>query len=550
MKQNLNILLFLILLLASVLRIYKVSEYPQGLYWDEVAIGYNAYSVLQTGKDEYGKLLPITFESFQDSKLPGYIYLTSISELFFGVTSFAVRFISVVSGVVSVYLVYLISKKLFKNKQLFFIPFVSAFLMAISPWALQFSRVGFEANTALTVSLFAIYFYLQFLKNNRSYYLAILFVCLSCYFYYQEWIFFPFFILITSIFLYKSICVSLKKIVLGGLLVLILLSPLLYTFFLSGSETRLSHVENIITDPDVIKESVAIRAEEKNYLVGTLLYNRRVVRLNAFLKAYITHFSPDYLFFTGDPNLRHSILDIGMMYMWLMPFFVLGFSFIVAREKFARIIIIPWLLLSPISASISYPVPHGLRSLLMLPVVEMISAVGILWVLTILKRNLHRKVYLVSVFIVVIICSYYLMNYFYNYYQLSSKNSSYWAYGHRDIFEFTQSVKDQYSNIYVTGKYWRPYIFMLFYTRYSPKEYHNNPNHTMIDKYYFGYASHDTSDPRYIYDEDLVNKLREGSNNLLVLAPDEVKDGDRVIKTIDFLNGIPAFVIIESRPEI
>ena len=51
-------------------------------------------------------------------------------------------------------------------------------------------------------------------------------------------------------------------------------------------------------------------------------------------------------------------------------------------------------------------------------------------------------------------------------------------------------------------------------------------------------------------DEDLVNKLREGPNNLLVLAPDEVKDGDRVIKTIDFLNGIPAFVIIESRPEI
>ena len=108
MKQNLNILLFLILLLASVLRIYKVSEYPQGLYWDEVAIGYNAYSVLQTGKDEYGKLLPITFESFQDSKLPGYIYLTSIAELFFGATSFAVRFISVVSGVVSVYLIYLI----------------------------------------------------------------------------------------------------------------------------------------------------------------------------------------------------------------------------------------------------------------------------------------------------------------------------------------------------------------------------------------------------------------------------------------------------------
>ena len=78
----------LIILLAFVLRFYRVADHPHDLYVDEVGIGYNAWSILKTGKDEYGIPHPLFFQSFNDYKLPVYIYLTSISEALFGKTPF------------------------------------------------------------------------------------------------------------------------------------------------------------------------------------------------------------------------------------------------------------------------------------------------------------------------------------------------------------------------------------------------------------------------------------------------------------------------------
>lgn len=550
MKSASKLLLFIILIFASLLRFYEINRFPQGLYWDEVAIGYNAYSIIKTGSDEYGKFLPITFESFQDSKLPGYIYLTSLSELLFGLTPFAVRFVSILSGIISVFFVYAITKELSSGRNLNKVPYVAALFMSISPWALQFSRAGFEANTALTISLVAVYFFIRFVKSGKFFYRSIIFTVLSFYFYYQEWVFFPLFILTVILLLYKSIYLSFKQIIKGFILGFILLIPLIYAFFLSGSETRLSHVDNILKDPEVIKESIQLRSGEDNVFLGTLLHNRHSARLNAFSRSYISHFSPEYLFFTGDGNPRHSVSDIGMMHTFLLPFFVLGLIYIVSHQRFARVILVLWLIYSPISASVSTPVPHSLRSLLMLPVVEIIAAYGFIWFVTYIKRHTSKLIYTMSLCIFLLIYGYYFMNYLYQYYVASSKNSSYWAYGHEELFTYTQSVRQDYDKIYVTGHYWRPYIFMLFYTAYPPHSYQENGSHTEIGQYRFGHASYDSSDPHYVYSDTLVDEIRNEGNNLLVLAPGEVKEDDHVIKTINFLNNTPAFVIVKSRPEM
>jgi len=86
------VLLFAIILIAFLLRVIKLSDIPASLSHDEVAIGYNAWSILKTGRDEYGVKFPLLFRSFDDYKLPGYVYLTAFSEFIFGLTPFAVRF--------------------------------------------------------------------------------------------------------------------------------------------------------------------------------------------------------------------------------------------------------------------------------------------------------------------------------------------------------------------------------------------------------------------------------------------------------------------------
>src|SRR3989344_4753279 len=117
MKKHLPIIL--ILLLAAALRFIQLGKNPPGLYWDEVSLGYNAYSILKTGKDEHGEFLPLArFKAFGDYKPPGYIYATVPSIALFGLNEFAVRFPSALAGVFMVWLTYLLIKELFSNHKL------------------------------------------------------------------------------------------------------------------------------------------------------------------------------------------------------------------------------------------------------------------------------------------------------------------------------------------------------------------------------------------------------------------------------------------------
>src|SRR3989344_3343084 len=105
--------IFPILILAAILRIWQLGSLPPSLTPDEVALGYNAYSILKTGRDEYGKLLPVVFKSFGDFKPGLYVYWTVPFVAIFGLNEFGTRIPSAVAGIISVYLLYLVLQKLF-----------------------------------------------------------------------------------------------------------------------------------------------------------------------------------------------------------------------------------------------------------------------------------------------------------------------------------------------------------------------------------------------------------------------------------------------------
>ena len=109
------LVLALIIATALFLRVYKINSNPPGLTPDEASLGYNAYSILKTGKDEYGTFMPIIFKSFGDYKPGLYVYLTVPFVAILGLNETAVRLPSVFSGVFTVFLIYLISKELFKR---------------------------------------------------------------------------------------------------------------------------------------------------------------------------------------------------------------------------------------------------------------------------------------------------------------------------------------------------------------------------------------------------------------------------------------------------
>src|SRR3989344_4023982 len=160
LKNNLPIIS--IIVIAIFFRFINLPNIPVGFNDDEAAFGYNAYSILKTGMDEWGRFLPFpAFESFGDWKLLVFLFLTAITQFFFGLNEFATRFPSALFGVFAVFACYLLSKRLFDKK----VALLAALFLAISPWHIVASRNAFESDLLVFFITISTYFFLVGLKN-------------------------------------------------------------------------------------------------------------------------------------------------------------------------------------------------------------------------------------------------------------------------------------------------------------------------------------------------------------------------------------------------
>ena len=169
-------LLPLIIILGLFLRLWQLPNLPPSLNWDEVSLGYNAYSILKTGRDEWGTKLPLIFRAYGDYKLPVYIYASIPFIALFGLNLWTVKIISVLAGTALIYIACLTVKKITKNQ---FLSLVAAALIAFSPWSIFLSRIALEAN------LFFISFCHLFLFSDFQKTFTFQFIFLSLSFYLQ-----------------------------------------------------------------------------------------------------------------------------------------------------------------------------------------------------------------------------------------------------------------------------------------------------------------------------------------------------------------------------
>ncbi len=98
-----NIQLIVILLAAFILRFFMLGKVPLGVSLDEASLGYNGYSVLKTGRDEYAQKLPLSFKAFGEYKAPLYRYLTIPFIGLFDLNEFSLRLPSAIFGLLTVY---------------------------------------------------------------------------------------------------------------------------------------------------------------------------------------------------------------------------------------------------------------------------------------------------------------------------------------------------------------------------------------------------------------------------------------------------------------
>ena len=533
--------LLLIVFLAAILRLMNLSSNPPALNWDEVSHGYNAYSVLKTGSDEWGKLLPTIFQAYGDYKLPVYIYLTTLSQLLLGLTSIAVRLPSALAGITTVIFTYLLVKKLFNKEKL---ALLSAFLVAIEPWSLFLSRGAFEANLSLALIIAGVYL---FTTKNKL--LSFLLLGLSLWTYNSARVFVPL-LLASLIAIYR---INSKKIILPILLFMVFFLPMVYQLFHTVGVARYGKVA--ILDEGGINKILDIRSKMNLPTPMPRLISNKITYFSAFfVKNYFSHFSPKFLFFKGGTNYQFNIPNRGLIYLINLPFFVLGLIYLIRnyKEKNCQLILF-WLILSPIASSLTREAPHTLRSIVMLPMPMIITALGF----SLIKEK--KWITAGYMFVLTLFLGSYLDVYFNNY----TVNYSWsWQYGYREVVSYIKENYEKYDKIIITKKYGEPHEFLLFYLKYDPSKYANDVNLIRFNQSDWYWV--DRFDKFYFVNDWEVPKtgndfvLESGStvhcspaspsqggpstdHCLLITSPDNYPNGWKKLETINFVDGKPAF---------
>lgn len=513
--------LILIIQLAAILRLWNLDSMPPHLRNDEAALGYNAYSILKTGKDEHGQSLPIIFQSFGDWKMGGYIYLTIPFINFIGLNDLAVRLPSAFSGIISVYLIYEIVKLIFVSKRL---ATVSAFILAISPLNIVFSRGAWEVNLSLTLTLAAILFFLKAIYKKKTLLpLSALFFGLTFITSHTAKLSTPIFILILSFSYYRQLKKINTKLLLTAVIICLLFLVPVGLSVIEGKITRLT--------------TLSIFSYQSGFPLILSIVNR-----------WFSLYSASTLFINGDTNPQHGGPNTGPFLLFDIILLVLGTITLIKKgTNFQKFFIFFGLLLLTLPSALTIEKVNFERILpVFIPMVILIS-IGIDNFFVSFKEIKFKKI------IWSIVIFFYLLNYTYfldQYFIHGSKKNDAWQYGFKEIFEKLNNFKNK--EIVVQQSLEQPYIFLLFYQIYDPQKYQS-----IVDKVFI--PNKEGKDMGLISNIDNIkfldidwSKTLPKSKTIFVMPifklnqQSEFYSGYKVIDEVRDLNGFPLYKIIET----
>ncbi len=561
-------ILILILLLAAILRLWKLDTVPVSLFGDELDVGYHAYSILKTGKDYSGNLLPLHFQSLADWRTPLYLYSSVPTVAIFGISPLGVRLPAAIFGILGVFALYLLTKQITNNK---IIALLSAFLLAISPWHLQYSRAGFEVTEMLFFYITGIYFFLKGLNKAKLLSLASLCLGLTPLAYNTSKLFLPLTIVAIISIWWKDLKQMPRTYLVWAVLVFtFVVGPFTWSTIFGGGTQRIQGI-SIFNDPTVIPQlgfdrmnDVSVRGGNSQLVTisDKLFHNQITSYSEIFINNYFQAFSTDFLFVNGDSlNPRQS--SGGEFYKIELIFMLIGLVFLITSQfdKKTKIFLIFWLIASPIPSSLTKGGgEHATRLILMLPILIMLSAFGVYYLYS--KASKKLRILGLVLFLTILISNFifYQHNYWIHYPWSSER---WWHAGFKEAIQSTVSEGKKYDKVIISGADEPPLIFFLGWSQFPPVEFQQNyPLVTVnlegvgevskLGKYYFPPIGKE----RGLYE---LGKILPDNTLYLATAKeiklDLIKEPQRVpsdlilIKSISYPSGEPAFYLFTKNEE-
>ncbi len=554
MKRYLPLIfLLLIVFLGFTSRFYLLGKAPAGLYLDEAAQGYNAYSILKTGKDEFGKPFPVAFRSFGDFKTPVYIYLIAPLIPLFGLNSFSIRFPSFIFSILTLPLLYLLIKKLCpQNKDATLTALFSTLFLAISPWHTLFGRTNFECNVALFLMLLGYYLFLLGLQKPLWLLFSAVSFAAALPAYHSERLLVPLILLfLLSKYWPVVTSISYRSYLLFSLLVgLLLILPTLKILATPGFMARVSTLNIFSTPLSLLPGFLPNYSGPFAWLINSHLF----LSLKEFFSLYSFYFSPRSLFFLGDSGPRSSFPELSVFYTWQLPLYLYGLYLLFTDKQFKdlRSFVILFLFLSPIPAALTRDPFSTIRSLPLVIPITIVMALACQKILSFLA-TLKTKLLFWFIFSLLIIYSLaklyssaIILNEYYR--------ASYWDYGWEQVADTIKTL-DPKLPVVVDNARGEPYSQLLVFLQYDPQNYQTENFEVTPGEYYTNMSRNTnkkignitTRGIEWITDR---RKKQYLVGDYLSISPEQIVTNHLLlIKEIYYPDGSPAFRIVKTQPE-
>jgi 4-amino-4-deoxy-L-arabinose transferase-like glycosyltransferase len=419
-----RVLVLLVLIAATAApRLWHLADNPPALNADELGNVAPFLSIARTGRDLDGRLFPLTYHRIT-RRPPLYGALAAPLVLTVGREALAVRLPAVALGLLGVVLLWPLGERLLQHT---WAGAAAAFVMALSPWHLQYSRIGWEPATIIPLLVLGLLLWLR-ASDRRSQSAAALAgaaLALTVYGYKVFEVLAPVWLIVLLACLRSRLGwrASAAAVAAFGLVYL----PFIWTS---------------IADPQMHGWARSVFVFSDGVSVSSI---------GLAVRTYLVHFSPHFLFVAGDSNLRHHVPGAGELFWWTAPFLVLGaVAFVARRDLRDRVVLVAWLAIYPAGAALTTDQPvHASRTLLGLPALCLIAGLGIVTAAEWIRRRPSRFLLGVlagSVLAVAVVAegARFAVNQYIEYPRLAW---GWWDYGHAQVFRTLRERRQDYRRV-------------------------------------------------------------------------------------------------------
>jgi hypothetical protein len=346
-----NLYLIAILLVASFFRLIFLDRIPTGITNDEIHFILNAKAVFYKFTDMSGRWFPLSFKTIPNE---------TSSEIIFPLISpiigplptnlFTARLPFIVVGIITVYLIYLLTLNLFKLPVL---ALLASLVAALNPWSIYVSRTSFDAS--FSIMFFLLCLLLMTSPKPKYILLSIVPGILGFYSYIgNKIIYFPL-VLFSSFFICRYFQ---KNKYLKQYIIVTLIS------FLISLNFAISLIRNPIglrtselwtpSSPKITDQVILEKNQSLQNPLKPLLTNKYIVYSRNFIEKYLYSFSTDILFLNGDHTFMVSLWKHG--YFYYIDFILIIFGIIYLFKLNPKFLYFIFILIS------LSPIPEAIRS--------------------------------------------------------------------------------------------------------------------------------------------------------------------------------------------